>query len=124
MVLVGSAFMFDLRLLGLSRALPVTGLATHLLPWARLALVLVVPSGLLMFTAHATEMSANPAFRLKLLLIAAAFLNAGLFHRWPFRAVGDWDTELPAPLPARLAGTLSVLLWTGVIACGRLLAYF
>ena len=123
-LLVGAAFMFDLRLLGLSRALPVSGMAVHLLRWARLALLLVVPSGVLMFMAHATEMLENSAFRLKLLLIAAALLNAGIFHRWPFRAVGDWDTELAAPLPARLAGILSLLLWTGVISCGRLLAYF
>lgn len=123
-LLVGAAFMFDLRLLGLSRTLPVSGMALHLLRWARLALLLVVPSGVLMFMAHATEMLENPAFRLKLLLIAAALLNAGIFHRWPFRAVGDWDTELAAPLPARLAGILSLLLWTGVISCGRLLAYF
>jgi hypothetical protein len=123
-VLVGAAFMFDLRLLGLSRALAVSAMAGHLLRWARLALLLVVPSGVLMFMAHATEMLDNPAFRLKLALIAAAFLNAGIFHRWPFRAVGDWDTELPAPPAARAAGVLSLLLWTGVIACGRLLAYF
>jgi hypothetical protein len=123
-VLVGAAFMFDLRLLGLSRALPVSTMADHLLRWARLALVLVVPSGALMFVAHASEMATNPAFRLKLVLIATAFLNAGLFHRWPFRAVGDWDTEIRAPWPARLAGVLSLALWTGVIACGRLLAYF
>jgi hypothetical protein len=123
-ILVGAAFMFDLRLLGVSRGLPVSAMADHLLPRARLALVLVVPSGLLMFMAHATEMLENPAFRLKLLLIAAAFLNAGIFHRWPFRAVGDWDTELPSPPTARLAGVLSLLLWTGAIACGRLLAYF
>jgi hypothetical protein len=77
-----------------------------------------------MFMAHATEMLVNPAFQLKVALIAAAFLNAGIFHRWPFRAVGDWDTELQAPGPARLAGVLSLLLWTGVLACGRLLAYF
>jgi hypothetical protein len=123
-VLVGAAFMFDLRLLGLSRALPVTAMATHLLPWARLALLLVAPTGFLMFAAHATEFVGNPAFRLKLLLIAGALLNAGLFHRWPFRGVADWDTELPAPGMARLAGGLSLLLWTGVISCGRLLAYF
>jgi hypothetical protein len=123
-ILVGAAFMFDLRLLGVSRGLPVSAMADHLLPRARLALVLVVPSGLLMFMAHATEMLENPAFRLKLLLIAAAVLNAGIFHRWPFRAVGDWDTELPSPPTARLAGVLSLLLWTGAIACGRLLAYF
>ncbi|HEU5323012.1 MAG TPA: DUF6644 family protein [Methylomirabilota bacterium] len=62
--LAGAAFMFDVRLLGLSRALPVTAMASHLLRWARLALLLVVPSGALMFAAHATEMAANPAFRL------------------------------------------------------------
>jgi hypothetical protein len=123
-VLVGSAFMFDLRLLGLSRALPVSAMATHLLRWARLALLLVVPSGALMFMAHATEFSTNPAFRLKLVLIGLAFLNAGIFHRWPFRAVGDWDTDIPAPWPAKLAGGLSLTLWAAVIACGRLLAYF
>ncbi|HEU5323011.1 MAG TPA: hypothetical protein VFX28_19555 [Methylomirabilota bacterium] len=51
-------------------------------------------------------------------------MNAGLFHRWPFRAVGAWDTAVPAPWPAKLAGGLSLALWAGVIACGRLLAYF
>jgi hypothetical protein len=123
-VLVGSAFMFDLRLLGLSRALPVSSMATHLLRWARLALLLVVPSGVLMFIAHATEFATNGAFQLKLTLIGLAFLNAGIFHRWPFRAVGDWDTELASPRPARVAAVLSLGLWIGVIACGRLLAYF
>jgi hypothetical protein len=123
-VLVGSAFMFDLRLLGLSRAIPVSAMATHLLRWARLALLLVVPSGVLMFMAHATEFAASGAFQLKLALIGLAFLNAGIFHRWPFRAVGDWDTELTAPRAARIAGVLSIALWIGVINCGRLLAYF
>jgi len=66
----------------------------------------------------------NPAFRLKLILLVAAFLNAGVFHRWPFRTVGDWDTELRAPLAARVIGVLSIALWVGVIACGRLIAYF
>ena len=31
-VLVGAALIFDLRLLGLARTLPVTGMASHLLP--------------------------------------------------------------------------------------------
>jgi hypothetical protein len=53
-VLVGGAAMFDLRLLGVSRRFPVTGMARHLLPWARASLVLVVPTGLMMF-AHASK---------------------------------------------------------------------
>jgi len=122
--LVGAALMFDARLLGRSRPLAVSALERHLLPWARFSLLLVVPTGALMFTAHATEMAANPALRLKLVLLVAAFLNAGIFHRWPFRTVGDWDTEIRAPVAARVNGVLSVALWVSVIACGRLIAYF
>lgn len=123
-VLVGAAFSFDLRLLGASRALPVVAMERHLLRSARFSLLVIVPSGLMMFAAHATEMAENPAFRVKVLLLVAAGLNAAVFHRVPFRSVGDWDTEARAPGLARLAGGLSIVLWTGVIACGRLLAYF
>ena len=122
--LVGAALMFDARLLGRSRPVPVTALERHLLPWARWSLALVVPTGALMFAAHATEMAANPALRLKLVLLSAAFLNAGVFHRWPFRTVSDWNTEIHAPVAARVNGLLSIALWVGVIACGRLIAYF
>ena len=123
-VLVGSAAMFDLRLLGLSRQLPVTGMERHLLPWARAAVLVIVPTGALMFVAHATEFSENPAFRLKLILLVAAALNAAIFHLRPFRRVAEWDHGAPAPLTARFAAGLSLVLWTSVIACGRLLAYF
>jgi hypothetical protein len=123
-VLVGSAAMFDLRLLGFSRQLPVTGMERHLLPWARASVLLILPTGGLMFIAHATEFAGNPAFRLKLLFFVLAALNAGLFHLRPFRQVAGWDHGSRAPLAARFAAALSLTLWTGVIACGRLLAYF
>jgi hypothetical protein len=78
----------------------------------------------MMFAAHATEFYGNPAFRLKLVLLAAGAGNAFVFHRWPFRSVACWDLEAPAPAAARAAALASLALWTGVIACGRLLAYF
>lgn len=123
-VLVGAAVMFDLRLLGVSRGLPVVGMARHLLPWARASLALVVPSGLMMFTAHANEFAGNPVFRVKLALIAAAGLNAAVFHRWSFSSVARWDREAAAPWPAKASAVLSLVLWPSVISCGRLLAYF
>lgn len=123
-VLVGAAAMFDLRLLGVSRRLPVADMARHLLPWARTGFALVVPTGLMMFIAHATEMATNPAFQIKLALIVAAVTNATIFHRWPFRSVARWNVDAPSPTAARMAAVLSLTLWIGVIACGRLLAYF
>jgi len=123
-VVVGAAFFFDLRLLGLARSVPVTALARHLLTWARAGFAVVVPTGLMMFTAHATEMASNPVFRIKLVLIAAAVLNAAAFHQWPFKAVAGWDVAAATPAWARTAAVLSLLCWSGAIACGRLLAYF
>jgi len=119
-VLVGAVAMFDLRLLGFGRSLPVQALARHLLPWAWLALLLIVPSGLLMFITQ-PELLDNAVFLLKLALIAAAGLNALVFHRGPWRGSAGWQAGVPAW--AQLHGALSLLLWTGVIVCGRLLAY-
>ena len=50
--LVGAALMFDARLLGRSRPLAVSALERHLLPWARWSLLLVVPTGALMFKSE------------------------------------------------------------------------
>jgi hypothetical protein len=126
-LLFGSIVVLDLRLLGLSRHIPVRMLARHVLPWTAASFVLIIPSGLLMFMAHASEFVESEVFILKLLLIMAAGLNAALFHAITFRTADVWDTEemrkLPPPPSARLAGALSLVLWISVIACGRLLAY-
>lgn len=122
-VLVGSVVLFDLRVLGCARGLPLRALAGHLLRWALASLLLVLPAGLLLFSAHPVELLANPAFLPKLGLISLAGLNALLFHLLPYRTVAAWDQALPAPPLARLLALVSILLWLGVIACGRLLAY-
>jgi len=77
----------------------------------------------MMFAAHATEMAENPAFQLKLLLLATAGLNAAAFHWGIFRTVTAWNQNLAAPAPAKIAAILSLALWSGVITCGHLLAY-
>jgi hypothetical protein len=122
-ILVGSVVMFDLRLLGLSRDLSVRALARHLLPWAFAALLVIVPSGLLMFSAHAGEFVDNRAFLIKLTLLALAACNAAAFYTGVYRTVASWDRETPVPAGARLHALASLMLWTGVLACGRLIAY-
>lgn len=123
-LLAGAAAMWDLRLLGVSRRLPVSAMARHLLPWARVGFFTVLPTGLMMFVAHAGEMATNPAFQLKVSLITLAVANTVVFHRGVFRSVTGWDVDRPAPAAARLAAGASLVLWAAVIACGRLLAYF
>jgi hypothetical protein len=122
-ILVGAAVMFDLRVLGLSRNISVQALGRHLLPWSVSGLLLVVPAGLMMFSAHPHDFASNGVFLLKLGLIGTAGLNAALFHVGVYRSVTGWDKEIPAPGVAKMQAMLSIILWIAVISCGRLLAY-
>ena len=127
-LLFGSIAVLDLRLLGFSRSFPVKKLASHVLPWTLGSFLLIIPSGFLMFTAHATEFIDSEVFLLKMGLILAAGVNAGVFHTTVFRSADVWDAEemrkLPPPPSVRASAAISLLLWISVIACGRLLAYF
>lgn len=122
-VLVGAVVMFDLRVLGLSRSISVRALARHLLPWSAGALIVIVPTGLMMFSAHASEFVDNGAFVLKLTLISIALTNAAAFHAGVFRGAVNWDTHVACPGAARAHALASLCLWIGVVSCGRLIAY-
>jgi hypothetical protein len=122
-ILVGSVVLFDVRVLGLSKGVSVKALGRHLLPWSVGALVLIIPTGLLMFAAHAADFLVNRAFQLKMALLLAAGINAALFHTGPYQSVAAWDTNATAPLGARASVALSIAIWISIIACGRLLAY-
>ncbi|AVU74663.1 hypothetical protein FHJ31_20460 [Pseudomonas sp. Fig-3] len=122
-LLVGAVVMFDLRVLGVSKDIAVTALARHLLPWALAALLLIVPAGLMMFSAHPHDFAGNGVFILKLCLIAAAGLNALAFHLGIYRTVSQWNTASAAPGLAKAQAVLSVAIWFTVVLCGRLLAY-
>ena len=120
-LLVGAAFMFDLRLLGLSKDLPVSGLAQHLLPWSRRGLWLIIPSGILLFSTNAKSLIADSTFGLKMVLLIVAAMNVLIFHRFIFKSTPEDQTCIP-PYD-RLSAVVSILLWISIIACGRLLAY-
>lgn len=122
-ILVGSVAMFDLRVLGFARTLPVQALGRHLLPWAVSALALIVPAGLMMFSAHPHDFASNKVFQLKLALIGAAGLNAALFHVGAYRHAARWNQGVQAPAAARVHAVASLAIWIAVICCGRLLAY-
>ena len=121
-ILVGSVVMFDLRVFGLSKAISVRALARLLLPWSVASLAVIVPTGLMLFAAHADEFLESRAFAIKMALILAAGMNAAMFLTGPYQGVKSWDTGAAAPMLARLSAALSIVLWVSVIACGRIIA--
>lgn len=122
-LLVGPAFMFDLRLLGFSKNLPVLALAQHLLPWSRRGLLLIVPSGLFLFITNAVSLWHDPVFRIKMSLIVVAGLNALVFHYFTLQSVSVRNENTILPPAAKVAAGISIVVWLVAIACGRLLAY-
>jgi hypothetical protein len=122
-VLVGSITLFDVRLLGASRTLSVSLLGAHLRRLSLGSVALVVPTGLLLFTAHPLELVKNPVFGVKLVSITLAALNALVFRIGVHRSVATWDQGVPAPRAARLHAIASLALWVTTITCGRFLAY-
>lgn len=116
-VLVGCVTIFDLRLLGYYRRLSITDSVLYLLRLVQMSFVVVAVSGLLLFAAQATLLAVNPAFRLKLLLLAIALLNATVFH---------WQFSLPCQIKqifVKAIAIISLLVWTGIVICGRFIAY-
>jgi hypothetical protein len=111
--------MVDLRLIGVaSRERPVRQLTADVLPWTWISFVLAAISGFLMFSSSATKYLDDGPFRVKLALLVLAGVNMAVFHCLPYRRVQEWDRAAP-PLAAKLAGGVSLLLWIGIVFCGR-----
>ncbi len=123
-VLVGSTSVLDLRLMGVAfKDYTVSMLAQRFLPWIWGGFVVQVVTGVLLFSSEATKMYGSDVFRAKMLMIAAAGINALVFHTLAYRSVGKWERDPVAPLSARFAGAFSILLWFGIVGAGRWIAY-
>lgn len=122
-ILVGSIIAFDLRVLGFGRGIPLESAARHLLRISWAGFALAAPMGLLLFTTEATSISENPSFRVKIALILLAGVNMLVFQFGAWRRVAAWSVGM-APSSARAGAAASIVLWLGVIAGGRLIAYF
>ncbi len=121
---LGMTATWDLRLVGLTfRKIPVSQVLDRLWPWAMAGFVVMVISGLLLFYSGPVRASQNIFFQVKMTMIALAGLNAFVFHKTVYRWVAEWDNEAVIPLRARVAGFLSLVLWSGVVVSGRMQAY-
>jgi len=122
-LLFGSIVVVDLRLLGLRRDVALAPLLSFVLPVTLASLLLVVPTGLLLFTAHASDLVGNRAFVIKMGLLFFAAINALMFHAGPYRAEIEAPPGTRARGSTRLFAALSIVLWVAVIGAGRWIAY-
>lgn len=120
----GTILFVDLRLLGFAeRNVGISKYSAELLPFTWSAFALAVITGLLLFIARAPDYAFNLQFRLKMLVILLAGLNMAVFQFGAYRRVHEWDTQLPPPVAARIAGLVSIGCWTSVIFLGRWIGF-
>lgn len=124
MLSLGMLAVIDLRLLGLCLAnVPASTIAQRLDKPMLIGFSVMLITGLLLFTAVPVRTTQSLWFRIKMILLVAACINAWLFRRKMVEAAQTWDLAPTPPRRMRIAGAASLALWSGVIVTGRFIAY-
>ena len=124
MVFLGMLFIIDLRMLGLAfTSVPASRIAARLDRPLMIGFAIMLATGFTLYYAIPVRTTQSIWFRIKVVLLLAAGLNALLFRRRMQESVSTWDHD-PKP-PARIRGgaALSLAMWAGVVMTGRAIAY-
>ncbi len=124
MLSLGMLFVIDARMLGWwLMNVPASRIAERLNKPMWIGFSIMIVTGLLLYIAIPVRTTQSIWFRIKLVLLFAAMLNAISFNKWLSTSAAGWDFEKVPPKRARLAAGASLCLWAGVIVCGRFIAY-
>lgn len=121
-LLIGIVGAVDLRVLGIARAVPLAPLH-RLLPLAFIGFGINAITGFFFFCNDPWAYAFNPAFRIKMLLILLAGLNALWFRLGVFLDLESWGPGIEASRLAKVISALSVLVWIAVITAGRFIGF-
>jgi hypothetical protein len=114
---IGTIAMVDYRLLGFGKGhAGAAELSRGLAPWTLAGIAVMLITGPLMFSTDAVGYPNNPAFQFKMACLTLALLFHFTLHR---RAVRP---NAP-PLLAKFAAATSLVLWSAVVAGGRMIAF-
>lgn len=121
-LLLGGLIVIDLRMAGHIKALDPA--ATHqLLPLVIVGFALNLVTGVLFFYGDPMRYAVNIGFQIKMVLVILAGLNALLYY-WKINPVmHTWNENTDSPPIAKAVAYTSLLTWTAVLLCGRLIPY-
>ena len=119
--LVGIAFVLSLRVLGVG-SYPIAPLKKFLLV-ARIAFVVNLCSGFILFSIDAERFFTSPTFRVKFLCLALGIVSSIALARSIFPRGADTETHFVPQPRAKLYAALAIVFWSGTILAGRMTAY-
>jgi hypothetical protein len=121
-LVIGIAGLFDLRLMGLLRRIPVSA-AKDLMPFAIAGFAMNLVTGTIFFVGAPDQYVNNPAFWAKVLFIGIAGLNAMFFETTLGARVLSMGPGEETPVSFKIVGFVSLLAWMGVLYWGRMLPF-
>ena len=120
-LLFGTVIILNLRLLGVGiKQRSASELSRELQPWTFCSLLVILSTGVLLFTAEASKSFRSTPFRVKIVLLIAAIV----FHYTVSRRIVGRDDAQPHPLLAKGSAVIAILLWVSVGFAGRAIGFF
>ncbi len=121
-VLISVVAALDLRLLGVRfgrHPVPLPRFLKLVIRCMTVCIAVNFVTGSFLFVSKAPDYYVNDAFRIKMLLI----LGAIVYHSVLFAKISKWDSPLAMSVQHKLAAGISLLVWIGVIAASRWIAF-
>ena len=124
MVFLGMLFVIDLRMLGaIFPKVPASIIAQRLDKPMMIGFAMMVITGFLLYYAIPVRTTQSLWFRIKVVLLIVAGINAFLFRAKMQASSSSWDLDPIPPKRIRVGAMLSLVLWAGVVITGRTIAY-
>jgi hypothetical protein len=119
-----SAMLVDLRIWRvLERDVPLPEVARRFLPAVWPLLLILLITGSLLIIGEPRRSLVNSTFYLKMALLAVAIVLTAVLQRLIASSPNFWDRDLRRRMLGRLAATLSIVVWCGILFAGRWIAY-
>nr|HEV8011163.1 DUF6644 family protein [Bradyrhizobium sp.] len=123
-VVFSSAVLVDLRLWRLlNRDLPLPDVARRFLPTIWPVLLVLLITGSLLIIGEPRRSLLNSTFYLKMALLAVAIVFTAWLQWTLSSSPNFWDKNRGRRMAGRLAATLSIVVWCGILFAGRWIAY-
>ncbi|MEE2775689.1 MAG: DUF6644 family protein [Acidobacteriota bacterium] len=123
-VVMASAVMIDLRLLGIAVPSQQVGeMIRRLMPWTWWALLANFLTGIPFVLARPGRYFLNPVFGWKVAFLVPAVILAFVIWRQNRGDDGYWEASSARRASAKVIAGVSVVLWIGVVMAGRWIAY-
>jgi hypothetical protein len=122
-MVLSAVLMIELRILRFAAAQPMADTARRFVPWIWSGLLLLAASGATLILAEPQRALPNPAFQIKMALLALAATITVAFQMSLRRRAALWDDSARSRRLAAVLAVATFALWCTIAVAGRWIAY-